>query len=161
MVDMKVSVGTTQEPSWFWVPLDLHLWRTQRKRVPFHGRVFRPSLRSVDANRTDAHPKQCREHHRSEQPSVCAHSLQSVEAYNPHTNSWRMLASMFNPRRNFGVEVMDGRLYVVGGYKYYDEESDDWFNVQDMNIVRGAVSCCVISGLPNVTDYTIAYDDLL
>ncbi|XP_017338787.1 kelch-like protein 10 [Ictalurus punctatus] len=102
----------------------------------FHGRVFRPSLRSVDANRTDAHPKQCRERHRSEQPSVCAHSLQSVEAYNPHTNSWRMLASMFNPRRNFGVEVMDGRLYVVGGYSdestttncaYYDEENDDWY----------------------------------
>ncbi|KAF4070454.1 hypothetical protein AMELA_G00285740 [Ameiurus melas] len=96
--------------------------------------------------------------------------LQSVEAYNPHTNSWRMLASMFNPRSNFGIEVMDGRLYVVGGFnnkratfncEYYDEERDRWFNVQDMNIVRGGLSCCVISGLPNVTDYIVAYDDPL
>ncbi|XP_053476799.1 kelch-like protein 10 isoform X3 [Ictalurus furcatus] len=99
-----------------------------------------------------------------------AHHLRSVEAYNPRTNSWRMLASMFYKRSNFGVEVMDGRLYVVGGYssegttcncEYYDEESNDWFHVQDMNIFRSALSCCVISGLPNVTDYTIAYDDFL
>ncbi|XP_017319448.3 kelch-like protein 10 [Ictalurus punctatus] len=99
-----------------------------------------------------------------------AHHLRSVEAYNPRTNSWRMLASMFYKRSNFGVEVMDGRLYVVGGYssegttcncEYYDEESNDWFHVQDMNIFRSALSCCVISGLPNVTDYTIVYDDFL
>ncbi|XP_053477815.1 kelch-like protein 10 isoform X2 [Ictalurus furcatus] len=88
-----------------------------------------------------------------------AQRLRCVEAYNPRTNSWRMLASMFNPRSNFGVEVMDGRLYVVGGNigedttsncEYYDEESNDC-----------ALSCCVISGLPNITDYTIAYDDFL
>ncbi|XP_017351608.1 kelch-like protein 10 [Ictalurus punctatus] len=85
-----------------------------------------------------------------------ANHLQSVEAYNPHTNSWRMLASMSKTRSNFGVEVMDGRLYVVGGYcdesscEYYDEKSNHWFNIQDMSIARGVVSCCVISGLPNV-----------
>ncbi|XP_053094715.1 kelch-like protein 10 [Pangasianodon hypophthalmus] len=99
-----------------------------------------------------------------------ANRLQSIEAYNPRTNSWRMLASMFNPRSNFGIEVMEGRLYVVGGYsgegttsncECYDEDTDDWFNVRDMNIFRSAVSCCVISGLPNVTEYTVTRDGLL
>ncbi|KAF4076745.1 hypothetical protein AMELA_G00218700 [Ameiurus melas] len=94
-----------------------------------------------------------------------ANHLQSVEAYNPHTNSWKMVASMSKTRSNFGVAVMDDRLYVVGGCsdetsscEYYDEESDLWVNIQEMSIARGVVSCCVISGLPNIHR---SYDDLL
>ncbi|GAA6066045.1 kelch-like protein 10 isoform X3 [Tachysurus ichikawai] len=95
---------------------------------------------------------------------------QSIEAFNLHTNSWRILSPMFNPRSNFGVEVMDGCLYVIGGYsgegttsrcEYYDVYKDEWFDIQDMNISRSAVSCCVVSGLPNVTDYTTERDGFL
>ncbi|XP_058262933.1 kelch-like protein 10 [Hemibagrus wyckioides] len=88
--------------------------------------------------------------------------MQSIEAFDPQTNSWRILAPMFNQRRNFGIEVMDDRLYVIGGNssegttstcEYYDVYKDKWFEVKDMNISRSAVSCCVVSGLPNVTAY--------
>ncbi|KAK3529622.1 hypothetical protein QTP70_032041 [Hemibagrus guttatus] len=96
--------------------------------------------------------------------------MQSIEAFNPHTNSWSILSPMLNQRRNFGIEVMDGRLYVIGGYssegttsrcEYYDEYKDEWFDVKNMNISRSAVSCCVVSGLPNVTDYITERDGLL
>ncbi|KAK3559672.1 hypothetical protein QTP86_013919, partial [Hemibagrus guttatus] len=62
--------------------------------------------------------------------------LQTIKAFNPRTNSWRILSPMFNPRSNFGIEVMDGRLYVIGGYsgeettsrcEYYDEYKDEWY----------------------------------
>ncbi|XP_060744058.1 kelch-like protein 10 [Tachysurus vachellii] len=93
--------------------------------------------------------------------------MQSIEAFNPRTNSWRILSPMFNPRSNFGIEGMDGRLYVIGGCndegttsrcKYYDVYKDEWFKIQNMNSCHSAVSCCVVSALPNVTDYTTKRD---
>ncbi|GAA6082523.1 kelch-like protein 10 [Tachysurus ichikawai] len=93
--------------------------------------------------------------------------MQSIETFNPRTNSWRFLCPMFNSRSNFGIKVMDGRLYVIGGCnnkgttsrcEYYDVYKDEWFKIQNMNISRSAVSCCVVSGLPNVTDYTTKRD---
>ncbi|XP_047672921.1 kelch-like protein 10 isoform X2 [Tachysurus fulvidraco] len=96
--------------------------------------------------------------------------MQSIEAFNPRTNSWRFLSPMLNPRSNFGIEVMDGRLYVIGGCndegttsrcEYYDVYKDEWFHVQNTNISRSAVGCCVVSGLPNITDYITERDGLL
>ncbi|XP_058245030.1 kelch-like protein 10 [Hemibagrus wyckioides] len=96
--------------------------------------------------------------------------MQSIEAFDPQTNSWRILSPMFTQRSNFGIEVMDGRLYVIGGYssegttstcEYYDVYKDEWFEVQNMNISRSAISCCVVSGLPNITDYITDRDGLL
>ncbi|KAK2861002.1 hypothetical protein Q7C36_005168 [Tachysurus vachellii] len=96
--------------------------------------------------------------------------MQSIEAFNPRTNSWRFLSPMLNPRSNFGIELMDGHLYVIGGCnnkgttsrcEYYDVYKDEWFHVQNLNISRSTVSCCVVSGLPNVTDYTTERDGLL
>ncbi|XP_072524061.1 kelch-like protein 10 [Salminus brasiliensis] len=89
--------------------------------------------------------------------------LHSAEAYNPNTDSWSALSAMFHPRSNFGIEVLDDRLYVAGGFnglttisssEYYEETSDEWFDIQDMHVYRSALSCCVVSGLPNVTEYT-------
>ncbi|KAK2866160.1 hypothetical protein Q7C36_002216 [Tachysurus vachellii] len=95
---------------------------------------------------------------------------QSIEAFNPRTNTWRFLSPMFNPHSNFGIEVMDDRLYVIGGYstegttsrcEYYDVYKNKWFEIQNMNICHSAVSCCVVSGLPNITDYTTERDVFL
>uniref|UniRef100_A0A3B3Z936 Uncharacterized protein n=1 Tax=Periophthalmus magnuspinnatus TaxID=409849 RepID=A0A3B3Z936_9GOBI len=36
--------------------------------------------------------------------------LNSAEAYNPSTNTWRPLPAMLRGRSNFGIEVVDGRL---------------------------------------------------
>ncbi|OXB63688.1 hypothetical protein ASZ78_009003 [Callipepla squamata] len=93
--------------------------------------------------------------------------LRTAEAYNPAANTWRGISSMFSPRSNFGIEVVDDLLFVVGGFngyattfnvECYDEEAEDWFDVQDMSIYRSALSCCVVPGLPNVTDYAARRD---
>ncbi|XP_048020799.1 kelch-like protein 10 [Megalobrama amblycephala] len=61
--------------------------------------------------------------------------LRSVEAYNPLTDIWRDVAAMYNPRSNFGIEVVDGQLFAVGGFngigttcdvESYDEKTDEW-----------------------------------
>ncbi|XP_072226174.1 kelch-like protein 10 [Leuresthes tenuis] len=95
--------------------------------------------------------------------------LRNAEAYNPQTNTWENVASMITPRSNFGIEVIEDRLFVVGGFngftttynvEYYDSTVDEWSEVCDMEIFRSALSCCVLSGLPNMTEYAVRRDAL-
>ncbi|CAK6949361.1 kelch-like protein 10 [Scomber scombrus] len=95
--------------------------------------------------------------------------LRSAEAYNPRTNTWNTVASMVTPRSNFGIEVVDDRIIAIGGFngftttynvEYYDATTDEWFEACDMEIFRSALSCCVVSGLPNMAEYVINRDDL-
>jgi len=44
-----------------------------------------------------------------------SHYLRSTEVYNPLTNNWQDVASMHNPRSNFGIEVRCGQLISVSG----------------------------------------------
>ncbi|XP_078080629.1 kelch-like protein 10 isoform X2 [Mustelus asterias] len=99
-----------------------------------------------------------------------ANRLRSAEAYSPLTNTWRTLPTMFNPRSNFGIEVVDDLLFVVGGFngftttfnvECYDEKTDEWYDAHDMSIYRSALSCCVVPGLPNVREYAAPRDSLL
>ncbi|XDV31725.1 hypothetical protein PO909_002688, partial [Leuciscus waleckii] len=96
-----------------------------------------------------------------------ASDLRSAEAYNPLTNIWTDVASMCNPRNNFGIEVVNGQLFAVGGFngfspisdvERYDEKTDKWFDANEMAISRGALSCCVASGLPNMAQYAALRD---
>lgn len=75
---------------------------------------------------------------------------------------------MFNPRSNFGIEVVDDLLFVVGGFngftttfnvECYDEKTDEWYDAHDMSIYRSALSCCVVPGLPNVGEYAARRDN--
>ncbi|XP_035260120.1 kelch-like protein 10 [Anguilla anguilla] len=93
--------------------------------------------------------------------------LRSTEAYNPLTDSWRSVSPMFNPRSNFGIEVVEDQLFVMAGFngftvifhvECYDEREDKWYDVPDMNVARSALSCCVLSGLPNITQYIAPRD---
>ncbi|XP_028285573.1 kelch-like protein 10 [Parambassis ranga] len=93
--------------------------------------------------------------------------LQTAEVYNPHTNTWRNVSSMMTPRCNFGIEVVEDRLFVVGGFngitatstvEYYDSETNEWSQACDMDVGHIALSCCVLSGLSNMADYTIPRD---
>uniref|UniRef100_A0A3B3ZIA6 BTB domain-containing protein n=1 Tax=Periophthalmus magnuspinnatus TaxID=409849 RepID=A0A3B3ZIA6_9GOBI len=95
--------------------------------------------------------------------------LRSVEAYSPHRNSWRPVASMMDTRSNFGIEVLNGRIFAAGGFngfsttytvEAYDPLMDSWSVVCDMDIFRSALNCCVISGLPNMADYAISRNAL-
>ncbi|XP_061776945.1 kelch-like protein 10 [Nerophis ophidion] len=88
--------------------------------------------------------------------------LCSAEAYNPQTDAWIVLPSMQCPRSNFGIEIVEDRVFVAGGYtgvsatklvEYFDATVGMWFPACDMGISRGALSCCVMSGLPNIAHY--------
>ena len=37
-----------------------------------------------------------------------------IEEYNPRTNKWRQVASMETRRLQFGLAVVDNKLYVTG-----------------------------------------------
>ncbi|XP_045930745.1 kelch-like protein 10 [Micropterus dolomieu] len=95
--------------------------------------------------------------------------LRSAEAYNPETNTWHAVSSMLTPRSNFGIEVIDDQLFVVGGFngfttsynvEFYDATTDEWSEACDMEIFRSALSCCVVYGIPNITEYTFPRDSL-
>uniref|UniRef100_A0AAX7VMX9 BTB domain-containing protein n=1 Tax=Astatotilapia calliptera TaxID=8154 RepID=A0AAX7VMX9_ASTCA len=91
------------------------------------------------------------------------------EAYNPHSNTWNLVSSMLTPRSNFGIEVIDDRLFVVGGFldffntskvEYYDALTNEWYEACKMEVFRSALSCCVVSGLCNMTEYIFPRDVL-
>ncbi|XP_069816598.1 kelch-like protein 10 isoform X2 [Dendropsophus ebraccatus] len=93
--------------------------------------------------------------------------LNNAEAYNPDDNTWSEVAAMYTPRSNFGIEVLDQLLFVIGGFngftttmdaECYDENTNEWYEIYGMSIHRSALSCCVVHGLPNVTDYIASRD---
>ncbi|XP_070691971.1 kelch-like protein 10 [Pempheris klunzingeri] len=95
--------------------------------------------------------------------------LRSVEAYNPRTNTWQAVSFMLTPRSNFGIEVIDDLLFAVGGFngfttsynvEYYDATTNEWSEACDMEIYRSALSCCVVSGIPNIAKYVVPRDTL-
>uniref|UniRef100_A0A8C3API2 Kelch like family member 10 n=1 Tax=Cyclopterus lumpus TaxID=8103 RepID=A0A8C3API2_CYCLU len=95
------------------------------------------------------------------------HRLCSAEAYDPENNSWHEVSPMLTPRAHFGIEVLEDRLFVVGGFngfttfdsvECYDATPDEWTEARDMDISRRALSCCVVSGLPNMADYVVPRD---
>ncbi|XP_074543289.1 kelch-like protein 10 [Halichoeres trimaculatus] len=96
--------------------------------------------------------------------------LQSVEAYNPCTNSWHAVPSMLNPRSNFGIEVINDFLFAVGGFngfttscdvEFFDATTNKWYSAANMEILRSAVSCCVVPWLPNMARFMEPFNNLL
>ncbi|XP_056629425.1 kelch-like protein 10 isoform X2 [Triplophysa dalaica] len=93
--------------------------------------------------------------------------LRTVEAYNPRTNHWRDVDPMIHQRSNFGIEVLDDQMFVVGGFdgsstcrnvECYDKETSRWNEMRNMLTRRSALSLCVLSGLPEVTQYAADRD---
>uniref|UniRef100_A0A3P9DK40 Kelch like family member 10 n=1 Tax=Maylandia zebra TaxID=106582 RepID=A0A3P9DK40_9CICH len=83
--------------------------------------------------------------------------LQTAEYYNPESNQWTMISPMNSRRSGIGVIVIDDRLFVVG---YYTALTNEWYEACDMDIFRTDLSCCVMSGLSNLTEYTFPRDFL-
>ncbi|XP_030630855.1 kelch-like protein 10 [Chanos chanos] len=88
----------------------------------------------------------------------------SGEAYSPETKTWHRIPSMFHPRSNFGTAIVDGLLFVVGGFnglattcnaECFSEKTNEWYDIQDMGVHRSALSCCVLTDLPSLAQYTI------
>lgn len=42
--------------------------------------------------------------------------LATCERYQPAIGRWQRVASMINPRSNFAAVVMDGKIFVIGGF---------------------------------------------
>jgi len=73
--------------------------------------------------------------------------LSSVERYDPATNAWEEVAPMGSGRQSPAVAVLDGKLYVVGGWgngfhdclssvERYDPSTNAWEVVQPMASTR-------------------------
>lgn len=69
----------------------------------------------------------------------------SVERYDPSKDAWEMVASMADKRINFGVGVMLGFIFVVGGHngvshlssiERYDPHQNQWTACRPMNEPR-------------------------
>lgn len=68
-------------------------------------------------------------------PLTLCSLLSSVERYDPAKDSWEMVAPMADKRINFGVSVMLGFIFVVGGHngvshlssiERYDPHQNQW-----------------------------------
>ena len=78
-------------------------------------------------------------------PFLTGESLNTVEIYEPITDSWKIGKPMTTPRSRVGVTVLAGRLYAIGGYdgqarlntvEVYDPLSNEWWDIAPMNSRR-------------------------
>ena len=87
--------------------------------------------------------------------------LKVVEMYDPQTDTWVRKQDMPTPRTQFGVGVVAGKIYAIGGYVHprnrkpedpwridlveaYDPASDTWAKRADMPTRRDGVQASVI-----------------
>ena len=80
------------------------------------------------------------------------YGLSTVEVYDPQTNSWEQVADMPTPRTSTETAVVNGTIYVCGGYngidnravnlkflgivEAYDPKNDTWARKQGMSVSR-------------------------
>ncbi|XP_051905488.1 kelch-like protein diablo isoform X2 [Hippocampus zosterae] len=83
--------------------------------------------------------------------------LDSVECYNPHTNSWQFTGSVQMAVTSPAVVALDGLLYVTGGAVLEDGDGTDytqvynpktatWTEVSPMQIPRSGSAACTLNG---------------
>lgn len=84
----------------------------------------------------------------------------AVEAYDSASDRWTAKAPMPAGLHHIGIGVVDGRLYVIGGYQQlgfsvwqpvatvyvYDPATDAWTEGAPMPTARGALSVAVLDG---------------
>ena len=84
----------------------------------------------------------------------------SVEQFDPQTNTWTALPNLLVARCYHSLVNMDGRLYVIGGLgsdsdgeqvlssvERYDAETKTWINQPTLNTARKDLACalCAVS----------------
>ena len=90
-------------------------------------------------------------------------SIPSVQAYDPVTKGWTLRAPMPTPRFDFGVGVVNGVLYTVGGFsvnevshtvvagssvvEVFDPSTDSWTTRAPMPTPRYGASVAVVNGV--------------
>lgn len=99
--------------------------------------------------------------------------LSSTEVYDTSTNKWTKLAPMPTARWNFQTEVVDGKIYAIGGItkdsrtsanEVYDPLTNSWNVLAPMSIARDGFHTEVIDGkiyaiggmdTPSMETYTV------
>jgi N-acetylneuraminic acid mutarotase len=84
--------------------------------------------------------------------------LAILESFDPATGAWDSLASMNEPRSVAAAEVINGRLYVVGGsdlkrgkpylnvLEEYNPSTDQWVRKASMRVKRDGPGAAVLDG---------------
>ena len=81
--------------------------------------------------------------------------LSSAEVYDPATNTWTAIASMSTPRYWFQTEVIDGKIYAIGGggssgtlssAEVYDPAADTWTSIASMSTPSKRLKTEVVNG---------------
>ena len=85
--------------------------------------------------------------------------LSSVEVFNPKTNQWQEGTEMSAPKALHTASVIDGKIYVIGGYftkdnefkklstiEIYDPTTDHWTQDQDLPMGKWGHKTEVIDG---------------
>ena len=72
-----------------------------------------------------------------------------MEVYNPENNTWASVAPLVYPRRRFGIAVVNGVIYVAGGYgedtmEWYDESNDQWKVIEGVSVNRHDLTCLAL-----------------
>ena len=96
-----------------------------------------------------------------------------MERYDPDRDAWEKVAPLSDRRINFGVAVLHGFIYVVGGHnggqylnsvERYDPHQDCWKTVASMGMPRtGQFQPCFIHFNPELgqIDQTKLFVDFL
>ncbi len=90
--------------------------------------------------------------------NVCIGFVNTVEAYNPASDSWTTKAPMPTARREFGTGVINGVIYAVGGLQgpgssgintneAYDPVANVWSTMSPMPTPRGDLGAAAFNGL--------------
>ena len=79
-------------------------------------------------------------------------NLDSVEEYNPATNTWTEKTAMSSPRQGMGSAVYNDKIYIFGGYdnsgvatvEVYDPSNDTWTQLNDMPVAAEFASASTV-----------------
>ena len=82
----------------------------------------------------------------------------SVEQFDPQTNTWTALPNLLVARRHHSLVNLDDRLYVIGGWdgkevlssvELYDTETKTWINQPTLCTARESLACalCAVSDM--------------
>ncbi|MBC2581761.1 S8 family serine peptidase [Clostridium sp. DJ247] len=84
-------------------------------------------------------------------------SLNTVQVYDPSTNTWSIKTSMPAARYSFGIGAVNGKIYAMGGYLYsegyymtnrieqYDIATDTWTSVGNMPTAEAEFGTTVVN----------------
>ena len=81
--------------------------------------------------------------------------LNTVEVYNPTTDSWETKSSMPTKREGLTSTVIDGKIYCIGGYngssrlntvEVYNPTTDSWETKSSMPTNRSGLTSVVVDG---------------